>query len=103
MSWVRVLLSTSCPGYELSWVRVVLGTSCPGYESSWVRVVLGTSCPGYELSWVLDPNAQYQGRRQYHETDRSLKRLILVRPWNLKISHGRLAPGLREGDSYEGR
>ena len=39
-------------GYELSWVRVVLGTSCPGYELSWVRVVLGTSCPGYELSWV---------------------------------------------------
>ena len=38
--------------YELSWVRVVLGTSCLGYELSWVRVVLGTSCPGYELSWV---------------------------------------------------
>ena len=33
-------------------VRVVLGTSCPGYESSWVRVVLGTSRLGYELSWV---------------------------------------------------
>ena len=37
--WVRVVLGTSCPGYELSWVRVVLGTSCPGYELSWVRVV----------------------------------------------------------------
>ena len=51
-TWVRVVLGTSCPGYELSWVRVVLGTSCPGYELSWVRVVLGTSCLGYELSWV---------------------------------------------------
>ena len=39
-------------GYELSWVRVVLGTSCLGYELFWARVVLGTSCPGYELSWV---------------------------------------------------
>ena len=51
-TWVRVVLGTSCLGYELSWVRVVLGTSCLGYELSWVRVVLGTSCPGYELSWV---------------------------------------------------
>ena len=25
--------------YKFSWVRVVLGTSCPGYELSWVRVV----------------------------------------------------------------
>ena len=54
---VRVVLGTSCLGYELSWVRVVLGTSrlgygLFGYELSWVRVVLGTSCPGYELSWV---------------------------------------------------
>ena len=39
-------------GYELSWVRVVLGTSCLGFELPWVRVVLGTSCPEYELSWV---------------------------------------------------
>ena len=30
---------TSFLGYGLSWVRVVLGTSCPGYELSWVRVV----------------------------------------------------------------
>ena len=50
LSWVRVVLGTSCLGYKLSWVRVVLGTSCPGYELSWVRVVLGTSCLGYELS-----------------------------------------------------
>ena len=49
-SWVRVVLGTSRLGYELSWVRGILGTSCPGYESSRVRVVLGTSCPGYELS-----------------------------------------------------
>ena len=52
LSWVRVVLGTSCLGYELSCVRVVLGTSCRWYELSWVRVVLGTSCPGYELSWV---------------------------------------------------
>ena len=38
-TWVRVVLGTSCLGYELSWVRVVLGTSCPVYELSWVRVV----------------------------------------------------------------
>ena len=52
LSWVRVVLGTSCLGYESSWVRVVVGTSCPGYELSWVRVVLGTSCLGYELSII---------------------------------------------------
>ena len=51
-TWVRFVLGTICPGYELSWVRVVLGMSCLGYELSWVRVVLGTSWLGYELSWV---------------------------------------------------
>ena len=51
-SWVRVVLDTTCLGYESSWVRVVSGTSCPGYELSWVRVVLGTSCLGYELSII---------------------------------------------------
>ena len=51
--WVSMAWFTLWPGHlQLSWVRVVLGTSCPGYELSWVRVVLGTSCPGYELSWV---------------------------------------------------
>ena len=52
LSWVRVVLGTSCRGYELSWVWVVLGTSCLRYELSWVRFVLGTSFLGYELSWV---------------------------------------------------
>ena len=36
--------------YHTTWVRVVLGTSCLGYELSWVRVVLGTNCFRYELS-----------------------------------------------------
>ena len=63
--WVRVVLGTSCPGYELSWVRVVLGTSCLGYELSWVRVVLGTSCPGYELSWVRVVHNPWQSIRWY--------------------------------------
>ena len=49
---IRLVLGTSCLGYESSWVRVVLGTSRLGYELSWVRVVLDTSCPGYELSLV---------------------------------------------------
>ena len=34
------------PKYELSWVLVVLGTSCPGYELSWVRVV---QIPAYAI------------------------------------------------------
>ena len=53
LHWVtrsaRVVLGTSCLGYDLSWVRVVLGTSCPGQDSSWVRVVLVTSCPSSVL------------------------------------------------------
>ena len=68
---VRLVLDTSCPGYNLGrvvlgtslagnescWVRVVLGmgflgTSRLGYELSRVRVILGTSCPVYESSWV---------------------------------------------------
>ena len=53
LSWVRVVLGTSCSGYELSWVRVVLLTSWLGYEWSWVRVVLGASHLGYELSRSL--------------------------------------------------
>ena len=91
LSWVRVVMGTSCRGYELSWVWVVLGTSCLRYELSWVRFVLGTSCLGYELSWVrvvqipchLNKPLWYQ----YTKTKKKTKKNCMHNSWNVLLSY----------------
>ena len=68
-------------------IRLVLGTSCLGYESSWIRVVLSASCLWYELSWV----------RVVHNPIKCLA--ILTVTYTIHLCTGRCSNVLKHSDT----